>query len=278
MDEVDADPTSTNGNGTTTSPVHVNGVHMNGGPMLNGNNSSMALSQMVGHNNSTVLFKSVSVSNNVNKPSQQWLSEQKLPDETSRNFWSAFGETEIVKWPVFEKVLNQHFVQATQCIARPLSPEDLLACKGMIEAAGSPKDHVTLAAFASFWQWFSPFMNLVYRISPAWCSKAPKMIYGVLSRPETEHMLKGAPVGTFLLRFSSQRGCIAVDFVDLDGVTVKHTLITPLANGFTIVLQEGERSYDTLQELVMKCKRLTILYPNIDKAAAFSPATDDQPH
>jgi len=161
---------------------------------------------------------------------------------------------------------------------RPLSNEDLLACKRLIEKEGSPKDHVTLPAFAAFCQWFSPFCNLVYRIAPVWCSKSPKLIHGVLSRMDTEQMLKGLPTGSFILRFSETvKGCIAVDFVD-EGATVKHTLITPLQNGFTITLMEGERTYDTLQELVMKCKRLTILHPNIDKAAAFSPASDDQPH
>jgi hypothetical protein len=41
-------------------------------------------------------------------------------------------------------------------------------------------------------------------------------------------MVKGQPAGSFLLRMSGTvAGCIAVDFVDPDGVGISHTLIRP---------------------------------------------------
>jgi len=103
-----------------------------------------------------------------------------------------------------------------------------------------------------------------------------RLIYGLLSRDDATLNLKGKAVGTFLLRFSdSNPGCIAVAFVD-DNKQVAHALIRPEQQGFRILLADGDKLYSSFPELIMKCRKLTILFPDVPKADAFAPE-DDQP-
>jgi len=169
--------------------------------------------------------------------------------------------------------LSSHFMEECNTSERPLDDSDMIALKKKF--AGG-KDMIDLAQFAKLWVWFGAFEGIIGKIRPVWCTLQPRLINGLMSRDESTAKLRGKDVGTFIVRFSENNaGAIALAFVEEDG-SVQHTLINTRAQGFTIVLTDGNRTYENLPELIMKCKKLTILYPDVDKATAFD--TEDGPH
>jgi SH2 domain len=73
--------------------------------------------------------------------------------------------------------------------------------------------------------------------------------HGDLSSEEVEELLRGQPVGTFLIRFSSQPGCYASSFVT-DRNTIGKSLIKKVPGGYRIEQSANQQVYPLVKELV----------------------------
>jgi hypothetical protein len=152
-------------------------------------------------------------------------------DGVARDIWATCGDTGTgVPWTIFERQLLLYFSEATGA-TRQLGREDVHHMRAMVaqlSGIGSA-EVVTRDMFAKFWEWFGGCIGIVYKIRDIWSSVTPHvLIHGILSRDTATALVKGQPAGSFLLRMSGTvAGCIAVDFVDPDGVNISHTLIRP---------------------------------------------------
>jgi hypothetical protein len=85
---------------------------------------------------------------------------------------------------------------------------------------------------------------------------AIQWFHGFITRNEAVARLTNQAPGTFLVRFSSNRGCYALSYVDLKGVAV-HTLVHTEASGqVSIRTTTGEALlFNDLIDLVQKESR-----------------------
>lgn len=145
-------------------------------------------------------------------------------------------------------------------------------------AVNSGRGHVDYVVdrsrYVVFCEWWAPLIHSLTILNAEFSCKTPILIHGFLNRQKTEETLLSAnEVGVFLLRFSeSHAGYLVVSFTDVDSVgamKVHHCLVNVGEDGVSIYFERGECKYLSLQELVMNCSNLLILYPNIRKEDAF---------
>jgi len=212
---------------------------------------------------------------------------KKVPDESGRAFWRALGGKGYVSFEKFKQRFQTMFLTTTQRAGVPpkfrergergLTDHDFAVIKAKIESQTYP-GYVGLSEFGTFWPWLHSFIACVQKIREHWVATDPIQVQGLISRQVTNEMLRGKPIGTFVLRFSENNpGCLAVGFVDTDN-TAQHVLINTHQRGFTIFLTDGDMTYETLPELIMKCRRLLYLSPTHDKTTVFSPDDENVPH
>lgn len=134
---------------------------------------------------------------------------------------------------------------------------------------------VERSRFMVFCEWWAPLLQSLTILNTEFSCKKPILIHGFLNRQKTEDTLLSAnEVGVFLLRFSeSHAGYLVVSFTDLENegspMKVHHCLVNVGTDGVSIYFERGECKYLSLQELIMNCSNLLILYPNIRKEDAF---------
>lgn len=134
---------------------------------------------------------------------------------------------------------------------------------------------VERSRFMVFCEWWAPLLQALTILNTEFSCKKPILIHGFLNRQKTEDTLLSAKeVGVFLLRFSeSHAGYLVVSFTDLEcegaPMKVHHCLVNVGTDGVSIYFERGECKYLSLQELIMNCSNLLILYPNIRKEDAF---------
>mmetsp|Transcript_22954 Transcript_22954/g.55685 ORF Transcript_22954/g.55685 Transcript_22954/m.55685 type:complete len:793 (+) Transcript_22954:77-2455(+) len=196
-----------------------------------------------------------------------------------RAFWDEFKPRTYVAFEEFKARLSKHFCHFAK-VQRPLSKEDLhTMCVSVQRAANRsmPIDHrgLSVEAFRLWWgRWYIPLIKTVVRIRAIWDKGYIKGVS--YSKTKARNDIIGGPVGTFLLRLSGNNaGCVAMAFVARDHPhkEVAHILIqVGKGNGgyFTVKFDTGqERAYETLEQLVLECKRVTILHPYKAKSGAF---------
>jgi len=190
--------------------------------------------------------------------------------------WSqTFRDKTSVPWPDIARLLHDHFVQVAKVDYRPLSQTDLQVIKEKLE-----KDEVTLQAFSLLWRWFRSLEDSINLIRDDWFKLQPKVIYGILTRAQTDVLLRDSPVGTFILRFSEKPenlGCLVLGYVE-DKKSIVHSLIDIKSGKLEMKTSGKIFHFSSLAELVTSCKPLRLLYPGHDKNIAFRQEEDDDPH
>jgi hypothetical protein len=93
---------------------------------------------------------------------------------------------------------------------------------------------------------------------------------GFVGREEAEGLLGGCKGGTFVIRLSSEVGCLAITFVVGGGGGVMSVLVKPTREFVTgWEIGEGGRKYGSLGELIMGVDELKMVWPGVDKGEAF---------
>ncbi|KAH3762635.1 transcriptional repressor [Pelomyxa schiedti] len=125
----------------------------------------------------------------------------------------AFGQSMEIPWPLFANHLQLHFARSTrQDFSSPercLSPLDL----NYLHTKFFGGKMISQAQFDTFWNWFGKVLQRVRyqrHISQMW---KEGLIYGFLTREETDDILRTREPGTFVIRFSeSHPGMFAVGY------------------------------------------------------------------
>jgi len=202
------------------------------------------------------------------------------PDDPTFVWKQQFGDRPVITWRDLGRFIVAHFAEVTRIEYRPLSSMDLQIIKEKLETQ-SPPDKVTLQAFTQMWPWFRSLEDTINQIQNDWCKDNPKVINGILSRGHTEDLLRTAPVGTFLLRFSENfknLGCLALGYVE-ENKSITHSLLDVKNGVFEMQTKSQIITFNSLSELVLTCKPLRVLYPNTDKTRVFQETDDDDyPH
>lgn len=146
-------------------------------------------------------------------------------------------------------------------------------------------------------EWWGPLLKTLRILKVEFSCREPMIIHGFLSRQKTEEKLLGTGAeGVFMLRFSeSQKGHLVVSFTDKttdsrfaklfshsllisllfsdrsrqESLCVHHCLVDVNSTGLSIFFESGQCSYPTLEDLIMNCSGLRLLYPDVPKDQAF---------
>jgi len=128
-------------------------------------------------------------------------------------------------WPLFANTLQQHFLMATRqdmkCPKRALSMHDL---NYFHHRFFMYHNTISQSEYELFWNWFGSCMRVLRfqrHVKAMWQSG---IIYGYMSRETAEIVLRGQPVGTFIIRFAeSPPGKFDIVFVGYE--KIKHYLV-----------------------------------------------------
>lgn len=196
--------------------------------------------------------------------------------DQATSFWlGAVGNTSEISWESLEIKLGDRFANISPM--RDLESADYQEIR---EFFFKDSSRVTIPTFCRFWVWWSGFEHCIRKTLNIWNEKGIIQSLHFNSKAAAQ-ILRGCEtgIGTFLLRPSiSTPGNLAVGYVETDG-SVKQMLIDANGHGFKINLMDiGDRVYDTLPELIMKCKKLRILWPRYDKEQIFCAQEEDMPH
>jgi hypothetical protein len=162
-------------------------------------------------------------------------------DESARAFWQdRFGVMEQVLWREAEPAFLEFF-GAIGKSSRAAHVHALLS---------KPRDHgqdiVTLEWFGSVVDWFGPLTDANLR--EMYATLAEKWFHGDVSTSDAERMLGDEPIGTYLVRFSTQsRGLFTISRIATNKA-IHHQRIQhpPLHAEFSILT----RHYKSLREMV----------------------------
>ncbi|GMH61711.1 hypothetical protein TrST_g13005 [Triparma strigata] len=104
-------------------------------------------------------------------------------------------------------------------------------------------------------------------------------IMGFVERDEALRLLGGKKVGTFLIRFSNEAGCLAITWVRVAGASVSGAGGTGGGEITSVLLKPSRKSYggwevngvyyETLGKLIMSIDELKLVYPNVLKEDVF---------
>lgn len=108
-----------------------------------------------------------------------------------------------------------------KCPKRALSPHDLHYFHQRFFSCHST---ISQTEFEVFWNWFGRCMRILRFPRPVKAMWQSGIIYGFMSREASELLLKGQPVGTFIIRFAeSPPGRFDIVFVGYE--KIKHYLV-----------------------------------------------------
>eukprot|EP01097_Dermamoeba_algensis_P011004 TRINITY_DN8368_c0_g1_i1.p2 TRINITY_DN8368_c0_g1~~TRINITY_DN8368_c0_g1_i1.p2 ORF type:complete len:214 (+),score=41.39 TRINITY_DN8368_c0_g1_i1:754-1395(+) len=141
-------------------------------------------------------------------------------DAQSKVLLSDFNCGSTMTWTQFHNLLHKTYflIFAKECSTsktfRMLSPQDL----DFIKKKLGNESYITTGLFTSFWDWFGKVLYQVHnpRYYAFWLKG---VIYGFVTRQESEYLLEEKPNGTFLVRFSeNMAGKLAISYKDKEGV------------------------------------------------------------
>jgi len=168
----------------------------------------------------------------------------------------AFKGNEIT-WMRFANYLQVHYLRATRQdplhAERPLSLADL---NFIAKEKFNDRPIITKQDFDVFWLWFGKVLRKVRHQQPFGTLWLKGLVYGFLTRAEAEYVLKGQPVGTFLIRFSLRvSGKIVITSVvhGVDGGPSKcqHFLVSPDKTERPTRLMELIENSDAYQQSIL---------------------------
>eukprot|EP00471_Norrisiella_sphaerica_P008344 CAMPEP_0184494018 /NCGR_PEP_ID=MMETSP0113_2-20130426/27594_1 /TAXON_ID=91329 /ORGANISM="Norrisiella sphaerica, Strain BC52" /LENGTH=719 /DNA_ID=CAMNT_0026879567 /DNA_START=141 /DNA_END=2300 /DNA_ORIENTATION=+ len=198
----------------------------------------------------------------------------------AKTFWDYFKPELEVSWERFKEHLAFHFKRIAG-VQRGLDNDDLqTACVYVQTLAKRRKlsfSHrgLTAQSFQLWWDyWYMPLVRTIVRVRNIWDNGH---IMGVsFDKNKIKARIVNGPVGAFMLRMSANNpGCLAMGFVGQDQPKeILHILIDNRRGDFKVKFNNGEvQTYETLEDLILQCKRVTILYPgNKGKHAVFGNA------
>jgi len=196
--------------------------------------------------------------------------------QEARVFWDSFKPRMETSWESFKRRLNSHF-KAYTGVTRGLDEHDIHSASQFVQKFARRKNiqishkGLSVSAFNVWWEmWYTPLVKTIQRISKIWDNNYIKGV--AYDKNSVRNSIVGGPVGTFMLRLSGNNpGCIVLGFVGSDRPKkILHILIDGRHSDFKIKFDDGKsQSYARLEDLVLQCKRVTILHPNVAKHAAF---------
>jgi hypothetical protein len=162
-----------------------------------------------------------------------------------------FGRSEI-PWPLFANTLQLHYLRATgQDPMKPVRPLSLKDVSYLHVTKFGGRSVITQDDYDEFWKWFGKILykirNHQKHILPMWLKG---LIYGFLSREESDTILKEAKAHSFLIRFSDRRPghfvVVYVNQIDGDRTEIKHYLVR----------KEDIDNKTTLPDFLKECENL----------------------
>mmetsp|Transcript_4078 Transcript_4078/g.7519 ORF Transcript_4078/g.7519 Transcript_4078/m.7519 type:complete len:757 (-) Transcript_4078:257-2527(-) len=207
-----------------------------------------------------------------------------LTDANARIFWDVFKPALEVSWGDFTRRLAEHFPKFAET-QRGVTAEDLHDICQRVQTLAKRSglaihhDRVTIRAFAVWWRdWYVPLISTVRRIRNVWDRN---LVMGTShSKKSIETRIENDPVGSFMLRLSGNNpGCVSMGFVSsVNPKRILHVLIlaSPRSKDFKVTFSDGNsQTYRTLEELILKCRRVVMVHPNIGKHQAFGSNIQD---
>eukprot|EP00008_Paramoeba_atlantica_P003665 CAMPEP_0201486210 /NCGR_PEP_ID=MMETSP0151_2-20130828/10275_1 /ASSEMBLY_ACC=CAM_ASM_000257 /TAXON_ID=200890 /ORGANISM="Paramoeba atlantica, Strain 621/1 / CCAP 1560/9" /LENGTH=808 /DNA_ID=CAMNT_0047870723 /DNA_START=109 /DNA_END=2535 /DNA_ORIENTATION=- len=155
----------------------------------------------------------------------------------------AFTRNEI-SWVQFSNILQMHYIRATrqdpEVPERPLSMHDLLY---IFKSQFGEREVVTQKDFDRFWKWFGKVLHKIRHQKPFCQLWLKGLIFGFISKPDAEEVLKNQPHGTFIIRFSERvAGKMAIAYNRLNESTkeieTSHYLIAPHDKKETVAIPD----------------------------------------
>lgn len=168
--------------------------------------------------------------------------------------------TNEIQFQRFANYLQMHFLRSTR--QDPYSPERALSIHDLNYIARSKfadKSIITKNDFDEFLKWFGKVLRKIRHQQTFHTLWAKGLVYGFISRQESEKLLKNYPDGTFLVRFSeSAFGKVVITSVH-DGEKrnspreYHHFLISPGKHESPFRLLEVVRNQGVSQYLTTPC-------------------------
>mmetsp|Transcript_28545 Transcript_28545/g.55504 ORF Transcript_28545/g.55504 Transcript_28545/m.55504 type:complete len:247 (+) Transcript_28545:108-848(+) len=198
------------------------------------------------------------------------------------HLWGVFEPRLQTSWEDFEARLVRSFKDEMK--TRSWSSDDLRVMrKVMLRIAreegekgvgdGEELKVVKLETFRCWWnRWYYPILSVIRWIRPAW---EMDLVKGVAySKKDIEKKIKGAPVGTFMLRLSANNpGCVILGFVSKPEKVYRVLIESgpfPRGQHFRVEMEGGTFcGYKTLDEVILSCKHLKKIFPDRAKKRVF---------
>jgi len=161
-----------------------------------------------------------------------------------------------VSWPQFANYLQIHFLRATrQDVAKPMRALCAEDFEYLFTEKFNRKMMLTQKDVDIFWEWFGPALHKIRHQKAFFAMWIKGLVYGFVSKPVAEQMLKRERAGTFIVRFSERKPgkvTIAYSQAQVGGGEneVNHFMIDPNDKKDTIALADFLQSKDNLHFVI----------------------------
>jgi hypothetical protein len=172
-----------------------------------------------------------------------------------------FGsQSSKVNWPNLANHIQLHFIRSTRQDLikpeRPLSQNDL---NYLARTLFDNRREITKEEFNKFWDWFGLACRRIRHQLPFHTLWMKGLVFGFISRPEAEILLKNEDPGTFLIRFSvTSPGKLVLSYVKYD--RQKHKEISHF------LLAGGPREAPKHLQHMLEKKIVRVLFPEMKYA------------
>lgn len=128
---------------------------------------------------------------------------------------SAFQDRETITWEFMANVLQTHFLRSTrQDLADPERPLSLNDLNYLARTQFNNRRVLNKTDLEEFWKWFGLACRRIRHQIPFHTLWMKGLVFGFITRKETEELLRDEPCGVFIVRFSeSNAGKVVVSYV-----------------------------------------------------------------
>lgn len=126
-----------------------------------------------------------------------------------------FGDQNEVPWEYLCNHIQYHFIRSTrQDSVKPDRPLSLFDLNYLARRSFNDKRMITKDDYDQFWNWFGLVCRRIRHQLPFHSLWMKGLVWGFISRKDSERVMESEPPGTFLIRFSeSNPGKIVVSYV-----------------------------------------------------------------